>query len=65
MAHSPSTDINLTELEKLRDKSPAALWQLFVEAINIYADPMQNAESDAQKLDRLDLALQKAVSANK
>lgn len=55
-------EMNLSELEELLDESPPALKQLFVKAINIYADPMQNAEDDDQKRDALQAAIEATVS---
>lgn len=50
--------MNLSELEELLKKSPPAIRQLFVKAINIYADPMKNAEDDDQKRDALQAAIE-------
>lgn len=50
--------MNLSELDELREKSPAAIWDLFVKAINVYADPLKNAEDDGQKRDALQAALE-------
>lgn len=52
------TEMNLSELDELREKSSAAIWDLFVKAINIYADPMKNAEDDGQKRNALKAAIE-------
>ena len=57
--------MNLSELEELLSKSPSSIRQLFVKAINIYADPMQNAEDDAQKQDTLKAAIEATAKLSK
>lgn len=58
MPRNTDDKMNLSELEELLKKSPPAIRQLFVKAINIYADPMKNAEDDDQKRDALQAAIE-------
>lgn len=62
MSRQSTSNMNLTELEALLAKSSPPLKQLLVKAINIYADPMQNAEDNDQKRDALQAAIETAAN---
>jgi hypothetical protein len=61
MSQHIEKEMNLSELEQLMAQSTPELKQLFVKTINIYTDPMRNAEDDDQKRDALKAAIEATI----
>lgn len=61
MPKQTSQDIDLSELDQLKDTTPQNLWALFVKAVNLHADPANVAGGDAGKQTKLKAAIEKMV----
>jgi hypothetical protein len=65
MPQPPDDLMDLEELEALLADSPKPLRDLFVKAINLYADPLKNTADDDQKRHQLQLAIEAVASPKK
>lgn len=61
MANENTHDIDLSELDALRADTPDGLWNLFVKAVNIHADPANVAGGDSLKQTKLKDAIEQLV----
>jgi hypothetical protein len=62
MVNQNTQDIDLSELDQLKDSTTEDLWSLFVKAVNLHADPANVAGGDAMKQTKLKAAIEEIVS---
>jgi len=61
MPNQTPQDIDLSQLDQLKDATPKNLWDLFVKAVNLHADPANVAGGDAGKQTKLKAAIEKMI----